>query len=579
MPVIKKLGILFLTLVIFGCVQASAQEINQQNFVAGAGYGVIGASLGRAEEAVSRSMVNYSHVRGAFGEAVMERVALGSQRSGGWQPISISPRPQGIDGLYIKRDTLGRPRGLLVGEAKFGTSQLSMTKDGRQLYTTWTAPRLSYEASRYSSAGSSSSVELRARPRGLAQNPDLVKVQLSDGRHGYFWRKNSSDRLWAYDGPQGTVDAAKRSALRDGRYIQGAAEGRIRYRRSLFKIDVVDDTISVKILDAKSPSPGSVSLKEIARVKIDAATHMRYMAETKAEIARQLMIKIPHLTEEEAKTIASTATRKMRHLEAILRQQKRGYLTSVLSDSAKAGLLGGAIAGMIDVAAQIYSKGDVDWYQAGGMAIVGAASAGTGAFANHLIVGAAINNAAVNQFFIQTANVVGLPTGMAAANIVGQGMGGVFGSAVFSGLMYCSGQMEGGDAARSAAAGTAGSIAGMTAGAGLLAFASAYGTAGTGAAISTLSGAAANSAALAWLGGGSLAAGGGGMAIGSVVVTGGAAIVMVATTAVIYWGYSMYDDSESNQRHQYSANNLMCNGSVVQELCRRRWYPNVNAGQ
>ncbi|WP_404380526.1 hypothetical protein LL946_10860 [Knoellia locipacati] len=44
--------------------------------------------------------------------------------------------------------------------------------------------------------------------------------------------------------------------------------------------------------------------------------------------------------------------------------------------------------------------------------------------------------------------------------------------------------------------------------------------AGTGAAISTLSGAAAESATLAWLGGGTLAAGGGGMAAGGMMLTG-----------------------------------------------------------
>jgi hypothetical protein len=49
---------------------------------------------------------------------------------------------------------------------------------------------------------------------------------------------------------------------------------------------------------------------------------------------------------------------------------------------------------------------------------------------------------------------------------------------------------------------------------------SALATASTGTAISTLSGAAATNATLAWLGGGSLAAGGGGMAAGSAVLTG-----------------------------------------------------------
>ncbi len=47
-----------------------------------------------------------------------------------------------------------------------------------------------------------------------------------------------------------------------------------------------------------------------------------------------------------------------------------------------------------------------------------------------------------------------------------------------------------------------------------------WGTAGTGTAISSLSGAAASNATLAWLGGGSLAAGGGGVAAGTVVLAG-----------------------------------------------------------
>ena len=46
----------------------------------------------------------------------------------------------------------------------------------------------------------------------------------------------------------------------------------------------------------------------------------------------------------------------------------------------------------------------------------------------------------------------------------------------------------------------------------------AYGSASTGTAISTLSGAAAQKATLAWLGGGSLAAGGGGMAVGVITL-------------------------------------------------------------
>lgn len=556
------------------CQHATAQEQGTAEVATGGLYGVVGASLARAEEAVCRSLVNYSHVRGAFGETVMDRVVLGSRRGGSWQTISVSPKPQGIDGIYIKRDGVGNPRALLVGEAKFGSARLGITRDGRQLSSTWTTTRLSYEASRYQHAGSTTSVKLQARPKMLSANPDVVKVRLPDGRDGYFWRNSKLDP-WSYDGPQGTLKNAQSVALRDGYYLQAASEGKINYRQRVFKIDVSRDTISVKVQDAKSSLPSDVTVREIARVKIDASTRRSFMADTKAEIARQLMVKNPHLMEEEAKMIAATATRKMRHLEAILQQQNRAYWVSALSDTAKAGAVSGVLAGVLDTAIQLYSSGQVDWGQGGGMALLGAGAGGAGAIAHHLVVGAAIQNTAAHQFFVQTANAVGLPTGMAAANIAGQGAGGAIGSIVFALVMFLSDEMDARDAARMAAAGTIGSAAGMAAGGGMIAFATAYGTAGTGAAISSLSGAAANSAALAWIGGGTLSAGGGGMALGSLIVSGGIGVFAVAATAVVYWGYAEYDNRETNHRHQYNASLLMSNSDVLKELCRRQWHPQL----
>lgn len=71
--------------------------------------------------------------------------------------------------------------------------------------------------------------------------------------------------------------------------------------------------------------------------------------------------------------------------------------------------------------------------------------------------------------------------------------------------------LAGGSAAGAALAGVPSLVTGAV---------SALATASTGTAISTLSGAAATNATLAWLGGGSLAAGGGGMAAGSAVLAG-----------------------------------------------------------
>ncbi|MEV7638070.1 helix-turn-helix transcriptional regulator [Pseudarthrobacter enclensis] len=86
----------------------------------------------------------------------------------------------------------------------------------------------------------------------------------------------------------------------------------------------------------------------------------------------------------------------------------------------------------------------------------------------------------------------------------------------------------------------AGAVAGVGVGAGtaagVFAAVSALATASTGTTIASLSGAAASSATLAWLGGGSLAAGGMGVAGGTAVLTGVVALPMLlALGAVLVW--------------------------------------------
>lgn len=86
--------------------------------------------------------------------------------------------------------------------------------------------------------------------------------------------------------------------------------------------------------------------------------------------------------------------------------------------------------------------------------------------------------------------------------------------------------------------------AGLTSGA-ALAFGAYNGTmmlatAGTGTAISTLSGAAATNATLAWLGGGTLAAGGGGVALGTAILGG-----IVAGPALAIFGHVMGNKAET----------------------------------
>lgn len=94
-----------------------------------------------------------------------------------------------------------------------------------------------------------------------------------------------------------------------------------------------------------------------------------------------------------------------------------------------------------------------------------------------------------------------------------------------------------------------------------------FGVASTGTAISALSGAAANSAALAWLGGGALAAGGGGMSAGTAFLglagPVGWTIAGVAGAAAI--GSGIY----ANHKNKETADKLLLERQNVEVLIRK----------
>lgn len=78
-----------------------------------------------------------------------------------------------------------------------------------------------------------------------------------------------------------------------------------------------------------------------------------------------------------------------------------------------------------------------------------------------------------------------------------------------------------------------------------------FGTAGTGVAISSLSGAAATNATLAWLGGGTIAAGGGGMVAGTALVATGVGIAVIGATLAAKPVWNYFDRRERNSINHF----------------------------
>ena len=108
-------------------------------------------------------------------------------------------------------------------------------------------------------------------------------------------------------------------------------------------------------------------------------------------------------------------------------------------------------------------------------------------------------------------------------------------------------------AVKNAGAGAAGVSAGVAVAAmgptAAMGIATTFGVASTGTAISTLSGAAATNAALAWLGGGALAAGGGGMAAGEAFLTlAGPVGWAIAGVALVASGIMFWQSSSKKKR-------------------------------
>ena len=107
---------------------------------------------------------------------------------------------------------------------------------------------------------------------------------------------------------------------------------------------------------------------------------------------------------------------------------------------------------------------------------------------------------------------------------------------------------------RSAIIGLSGVGAGVLAGAGITSAVVFFGTTGTGVAISSLSGAAAASSTMAFLGGGSIAAGGFGSAGGAIVLTGGVAIIAISAGIYVHYRFKMYDQKQEKDKINITMN-------------------------
>ena len=490
----------------------------------------------KADSALARSVVSgTTAVKGSLGEAVVGSSYLSKYlaSSGNW--VSISPRigPNGMDHVFLKINPKdGLPRSIMVGESKYNTSNLGQTRDGIQLGSRWTTPRLRGLGNRYLRLAD---VTQCAPLPTLKPAYDLTVV-LKNGKIVHFWKSSSTD-TWKVDCLQSELTEARKLAQAYGSYLNAAGEGKVVYRSRLFQIMPKGDNLTIIIKDASNLDEvgSAVRLKTMEEIQLNGVLKKRLPDDVRQDIAKALRRKLPGLTDTDIDELSHELAKNMTAGDSL---SPYGNWDVAKKMTFTAGIAA-ALAFSLDAGIQYLISGEVNW----GQPVLAGGAAFTGAMVSQ----------GINLTLMQTQWMAQVGSHLnCSAQLLNSMTSSAIGGIVFSGLYalggWYMGYMDATSARRSAIAGSGGSIAGMAAGAGTLALISAYGTASTGTAIASLSGAAATNASLAVLGGGAISAGGGGMAAGAAVLGGIVTVAAVGVTTAIIFSYQVYDAKQETKR-------------------------------
>lgn len=454
-------------------------------------------SVAEPEAALARASILTPRLHGNVGEAFVNSQL---HATGGWKPIPPRTAPQGLDHVWMKFDKVGRPTGLIVGETKFGTSRLGMTKTGRQMSASWISKRLA----------------------GLADDWDSMA-------------KGVAARLG---------EARARPYRLRADHLRAAAEGRVSYRSELFRVKVDGDIARISIQKLGPDGLAAGPVRDLPSIQIKGQPAQLVKAQLIGEIRKTY----PALADDPAgaKRLAEQAYTQAKNAQvAISRKSAALRLTGTTGAVLAAG---GLVAGGADAIVQLLLSGDnFDWRRAGTMAGLGSFSAASAEAAQLATSQALLRSAAFRSRSIALGKSMGLLSSR-TVSLLPKAVGGIGGVLAFSYGGYALGLYDVKEANRSAIAGTAGVAAGMATYSAMMAAAAAWGTASTGTAISTLSGAAAYNASLAMYGGGAVAAGGGGMSLGSLVVGGAVGVAIVGVTAAVMYGFHLHDEAQEWER-------------------------------
>lgn len=504
-------------------------------------------AFARTDIAYARNMLTANHLRGTLGEHFAEHFFLNNRLeekiSGNWIPLAPRTGPQGLDHLFLKVGKNGHYH-WMVGESKYGSSQLSTTVSGvKQLSPEWTIERIQKLGSNYVKLSQLQGVEMKQMP--YVTPKAKFDVPLTSKRIVSFWQDDKGN--WYFTGTKSELAAAQGKAAKMGNSLLSP---NCNFRTRLFHIDVKGNDLQITICQVKSGETKSLTqlmadgntilIKDIMGERIS-------NDELKALIARALKNKFPNMSEVELREMSEDIAHKYKNGE-LLAKPRPIWLSITYQSFIAAG-----IAGTIDAVSQLIFTRKV---HAGKVLFVGT-SAGIGAATGQILNIVLLKTNVGTQAVRSISGLLNVSSGLARSALSSLS-GGMVSTLLLSYGSYLLGFADIKNANRSAVAGTAGVAAGATVGIGVPALVGTFATCGTGAPIATLSGAAATKATLAWLGFGTLANGGLGATGGAIILGGYVAVAVISTSALVAFGYSLYDENEKRKYSIDLAERLDC---------------------
>jgi len=447
---------------------------------------------------------NFNKYKGNISENIMDQFFL----KDGWHRVIPSLNNNGIDGLYLKYKN-DSPVDMIVSESKYGTSKLGNTSHGKQMSPTWIKNNISNLKKDF--------LEIKFDPNiDIKKASDSFDLPISGNKSVKVYRINN--RLYIKDTKN--IELVKKSINNHVKYLEGIENGNLNYRRRLFNFNFENNNnVSIKIIDMDSQK---VTLLKTENFKNLPPSHRNAIKNGIIKNDMTELIKQGYNKKAAYNKATKQFETRLKNNELHKYSTSQIYkLNPLLTDALKIGFTSIGISLLEEFILSNITGQKINWNRT---------------FLRSALIGSVETPIVLYSRFVKNpsplvSNLYML-AGITAVDLL---LSWISGDLTKETILNTTISFGGTLAATLMVEPVVKSV--------LMFIATNFGEASTGVAISSLSGAAAKKAALAWLGGGALSAGGGGIAAGTALIA-GISVGVVVVTIIVYQGYKAFKNHQ-----------------------------------